>query len=456
MSIKRSAIRRPGAAILVVVSSLAAGCAVYQPRPLPSRPDLADTPTSLSVDPAKLGLPPLARHRFDPADGLDMTEVAMLAVANNPGLRVARAAAGVGRAQLFAARLLPDPQLGLSVDHPTDATPGLTGAYSAGLSYAVARLVGRGARVDAARAKADQLNLQLLWKEWQVVQRAKTLYVRVTFERRKLARLRRAQRLYSARYVRSAKALREGNVTLDTTGTDLTALLDIDTRVFQLRKRIAKSHNALNALLGLAPETPLKFVPLPPLRFPSVRAMTRAERTLAQRRPDLLALRAGYESQEARVRAAILAQFPAVSIGLTRARDTSDVHTTGLGVTLNLPFLNGNRGQIAVQRATRTQLRQRYQARLDRSRSDLALLRTRQALVDAHHDELAARLPALRRMVADARQAYRAGNIPALTYLNMETTLLNKRIELYDLEETLWSIRVADDTLLAWPDVGGQ
>jgi outer membrane protein TolC len=456
MSTNRSAIRRPGAALLLAVSGLAAGCAVYQPRPLPRRPDLAANPTSLSVDPEKLGLPPLAGHRFDPANGLDMTEMAMLAVADNPSLRVARAAAGVGRAQLFAARLLPDPQLGLSVDHPTDGTSGLTSAYSAGLSYAVARLVGHGARVDAARAKSAQLDLQLLWKEWQVVQQAKTLYVRMTFERRKLARLQRAQRLYTARYAHSAKALQEGNVTLDTTGTDLTALLDIDTRVFQLNRKIAKSRSALNALLGLAPATRLKFAPLPPLRFPSAGAMARAERTVALRRPDLLALKAGYESQEARVRAAILAQFPAVSIGFTRARDTSDVHTTGLGVTLNLPFLNGNRGQIAVQRATRTQLRRRYHARLDQSRSDLALLGTRQALVEAHQNELAVRLPALRHMVADARRAYRAGNIPALTYLNMETTLLNKQIELYDLKETLWSIRIADDTLLAWPDSEGH
>jgi len=32
----------------------------------------------------------LATHRFDPSDGLDLTEVAMLAVVNSPELRLNR------------------------------------------------------------------------------------------------------------------------------------------------------------------------------------------------------------------------------------------------------------------------------------------------------------------------------------------------------------------------------
>ena len=49
--------------------------------------------------------------------------------------------------------------------------------------------------------------------------------------------------------------------------------------------------------------------------------------TLGGRRPDLLALALGYESQEKKVRQTIIEQFPALSIGTAFSRDTSDVRT---------------------------------------------------------------------------------------------------------------------------------
>jgi hypothetical protein len=42
---------------------------------------------------------------------------------------------------------------------------------------------------------------------------------------------------------------------------------------------------------------------------------------LPHHRADLLALQAGYQSQEQRLREAILAQFPAMSAGVEQARD---------------------------------------------------------------------------------------------------------------------------------------
>lgn len=426
------------------------GCATYQPRPLPHRSDLARR-APLKLDTSALGQLPLRRHTFNAADGLDMTEVAMVAVVNNPQLKVAREKARVAHAQLFAAHLLPDPQLSLSWDHPTGNGPGLTGAYGIGLSYTLNRLFTHSADVGAARLHARQLNLQLLWKEWQVAQQARTLYVQTIYQTRRRALLRHAQHLYSERYARSAAALKAGNVTLGATGNDLTALLDVDSRLYQLEIRTARTRKALNALLGLAPTVHLHLQPPGKLRFPSAQTVKEAERTVARRRPDLLALQAGYRSQEARVHAAVLAQFPALSIGLNRARDTSDVHTTGIGVTLSLPFLNGNRGQIAVQRANRAQLQRSYQARLDQVKADLALLSVRRTLTQHHRAQLATRLPELARMVKQAGYAYRARNLSALTYLNMQSTLLNKKIELADLNQALWSIRIAEDTLLAWP-----
>lgn len=59
---------------------------------------------------------------------------------------------------------------------------------------------------------------------------------------------------------------------------------------------------------------------------------------MPQRRPDLLALREGYQSQEARPYKAVLGQFPALSIGVNYAVGTEQTHAVGWQATLTLPF----------------------------------------------------------------------------------------------------------------------
>lgn len=438
----------------LAVAGLLAGCASYHPVPLGQGTDLLREVPALQVDPARLGLPAAPGHTFDPSDGLDMTEVATLAVVNNPNLKVRRRRADVAQAQLFAAHLLPDPQVSVSTDHPTDHDPALTDAYGLGLSYDITALVTHGARKAAARGHARQVDLALLWREWQVAQRARELYVQVETQIHKRDLLRRTQRLYAQRYARSRAALRAGNLTLDVAGTDLTALMDANSRLGQSERDLDRSRHALKALLGLRPDTRLQLSgleqPPGPVALPAG-GLSAAIDTLAQRRPDLLALRAGYESQEARVRQAILAQFPSVSVGFTRARDTSDVHTTGFGITLNLPIFDGNRGTIAVQRATRAALHQAYQARLDAAYGELDQLHSQGLLIRAQLDRTQARLPSLKAMVKRAAKAYRARDIGALTYLNMQTTLLNKELEVANLRQSLWQNSIALDTLLTWP-----
>ena len=125
--------------------------------------------------------------------------------------------------------------------------------------------------------------------------------------------------------------------------------------------------------MGVRPEIAFRLGDLNPLP-PNVTNVDALLASLPHRRPDLLALRAGYESQEATVRRAILAQFPSISIGVNRSRDNTDVNAIGPGVTMNLPIFNRNRGQIATEKATRAQFRDEYQARIDQSVSDVRAL----------------------------------------------------------------------------------
>ena len=78
--------------------------------------------------------------------------------------------------------------------------------------------------------------------------------------------------------------------------------------------------------------------------------------------------------QNAAVRGAILAQFPALTLGFNTARDTSAVYTKGFSIGISLPLFDRNRGNIAIERATRLQLKDAYAERLLNARSDVQRL----------------------------------------------------------------------------------
>jgi hypothetical protein len=196
--------------LLTICLLFLGGCVAYHPKPLDLQARLPTEIPRLSVDPATLHLPHLPPHTFDPRDGLDSTEVAILAVVNNPGLRADRDAVGVARAQAFAAGLLPDPQLSAGLDFPTNSVAGSTStAYSLGLNYDLNALLTRNIARGAARAEARKADLDLLWKEWQTASRARLLFARSLEQHRLMEVLREYRKLLASRYDRIRQALRE-------------------------------------------------------------------------------------------------------------------------------------------------------------------------------------------------------------------------------------------------------
>lgn len=430
---------------------LLSGCASYQPQPLP---DNAGPLQSLEMLSAEINKNKARDSLYDInlADGLNLTEVAILAVLGDPDLRAARAQLNIAGAQAFSAGLLPDPQLSFNFDKPTGNAAGLVNGFGAGFTYDIVPLITRQARMDAGRATRKKVRLDILWQEWQVIQQARTLAVRFRLEQEKLALLEGTSDLYKQRYRRSAQGVKEGTVTLGTNGTDLSALMDSMSRIYHLDQAHNRTRHALNLLLGLPPDADIKISKLSPdTRYQKSTLQSRLDH-LADIRPDLLALKAGYQAQENRVRAAILAQFPAFGIGYSTARDTGDVRSNGISIGLTIPLFSGNRGAIAIERATRAKLYQEYKARLAQAGVEVDRLFDLQDIVTRQQKHLAVYLPKLQAVVTRARRAYARGDIDALTFLNMETTWINKRLERIDIRQSQWEIRTALQTLLALPE----
>lgn len=424
---------------------LLSGCATYKPNPLPAAPDLGRVP-ALDVPASQFWLPGLPLHVI-PKNGLDEVTVITLAVFNNPDLKTARLQAGVASAQLLQAGLLPDPQVSAGY-----AASPLNYGGALGLSEDIQALITRGAAKSAARAQQKQVNLNILWQEWQVAERARELFIQARADGQLQRVMAATHDLLASRYLRDQTALQKDNVTASTVSADLTVLADADTSLRQLQLDANLTRHELNQLLGLQPGIqlhligPIKTPPLSQIQF------TAALAALPHRRADLLALQAGYQSEEENVRRAILAQFPSLSAGVEQARDPVEgVNSTGVNVNLTLPIFNRNRGQIAVQRATRAVLRQTYQAQLDTAESQADQVWKATQIMAGQLRDLDAQLPILEKTATAAERGFRQNNLDAGLYVSLQSSLLAKQTEAIRLRATLDNAQSALNTLLGLP-----
>lgn len=439
-------------ALAIAAALILSGCATYAPSPL-GRGEGAASVAQLIAPTANMPMPTLATHRLDPSDGLDVTEVAMLTLANSPALKLERDALGVASAQAFAAGLLPDPQLSLGADFPRHAGGGLTSAYSLGLSEDITALLMRSSRTAVARSQAEQVNLDLLWAEWQAVAQARLLFDQVLSLRaqQKLLDTEQAALAPVGQYIDAA--LRAGNLTYDSASAGLNAGADVHKRLADNAIALHQADSDLHVLLGLAPTVPLDLVGAPYQVAPTPAQLQQALIDLPRRRPDLLALQAGYQSQEAKLRSAVRAQFPALTIGFNTARDTSAVYTNGFNIGISLPLFDRNRGNIAIEQATRQQLRDDYTARLLGTRSDMqrlladldTLQRQRTALI-AH----AAQLDDARRA---AERVWQRNLLDWPTYLAIRGNALSADLDLIAVQQQQATQAIALQALLGNTDL---
>ena len=437
------------AATLGAAVTLAA-CAHYTAAPLPAGPDLAPSASQLSVDVSRVRLAPLPPRRIDPAQGVDPVDVAILAVLNSPDLAAKRAAAHVAAAQTFSAGLLPDPTVPLSTDIP-DKMAGFYTAFAVTPTIDISALITRSATLRAARASEKQANLDLLWSEWSTAQQARQYAVTVLMNDEKAEVLAKLDAELSERARQSGVALTRHDVTGPVASADLAAKLDADLQLAATRVAAEKARHQLNALIGLAPEARLPLVDSHEPHGPAPAAVQSALAALPQRRPDLLALQAGYESQNANLRKSILAQFPLLNLGYSRQRDTSNIYTNGAAATVTLPIFNRNRGDIAVQRATRERLSLEYRARLDQTIADVAQAQADLAAEEADLGRLEADVPRLEAQADLGRPAFAQRDLDSAAYLAIEQAVLKEVVAMWD---TRLARRLADiglETVLFLP-----
>lgn len=415
-----------------------AGCASYDPQPLPQRPTLQASLRNLVADvPASAGSG--VSRRIDTARPLSINDVGLLAVLNDPDLKSERGEIDLARAGVVQAALLPNPVAGFSYGQLISG-PGTTSSTAASLAEEIIPIITRGARVKAAEAHLRQVGADQLWREWQVAQKARQLALDISFDDRSVALTEKQLGRIEATAAEVRKAVAVRNLALAAYSPLLSASAAAEQSLAALRLQRLKNWQTLDALLGLDPN--VRFAIAAPAVWPPPTAIEPLIASLPKRRPDLAALRLGYDSAQADVRAAILGQFPAFSIAGDYGSDTTAVVSAGPSFTFALPVFDRNQGAIAKTRATRALLRAQYQARLD---SSVAAARALYAQISRLSSDLAQTRSAARTaesLAATARRAYAQGNLDQRNLVDYESTAFRRRLQALAIERQIGENRI--------------
>jgi len=431
-------------------------CATYQPLALETHSTLHASLQALEqqLAPKVASILPMPwqTYHLNVNDGLNEVEVALLALMNNASLQANRAQLLEAQAQLIQAGLLVDPQLGVALD--IARTTGLVTGGNMSLGFDLQSLVMRDVRQTVATQQAKAVYFNVLWQQWQVIQQARILWRRSWIEQEQMKVLQQQQQQAKYIWQQKSEALEQHNTTLDQHALALAAVIDSKTAYVEAQRQHSRTQHALALMLGLNPRV---SVPLqvsqqsrhqwihPPLEAIDLQPLLE---NLSSVRPDLMALQAGYHSQEASVRASILAQFPSFSIGMNRSRDTAGVWSFGPWLTLNLPMFDGNRGQVMVSRASRQRLRDEYRAQLLNTQVQIQQMMRDQHLVYLEWKTLKTSLPTLETTVQRMSHALAAGQVDMLVFMRLRKAFFGRQARVLLLEQTLLEQSVALETLL--------
>lgn len=418
----------------MLVTVCLAGCATYKAKPLPAQ---AESATSLS-----------ALHGYaDVKTPLDSAAVEHLVLLNNPDLLTARARHQLAQAQRQQDSVLPNPVIGGSLGYLLSG-PGDTTAWAASITQDITSLITLRPRREAAKATADEVDASLLWEQWQTLGQARLLVIDLVEQDRLIKLQQQALDMLSQRESRILHQVDAGNMDRVTVAPDLAAAADARTALNDLQRRQLDQRQQLNALLGLKPEVDVPLassLPQPSLDADSVRSEAES---ISRRRPDLVALQLGYRAQEATLRAAVLAQFPPLSLGYNLSQDNSRVRSGGPAVTFALPIFDRNQGNVGIAHASRDQLHREYTTRLATSRDEVNALLTQYAQLQTQTQALAPSSADAIKAAAQAGHAWQASLIDLRTYSDLNVAAINRQVAMISMEQAMLEQQAALELLV--------
>lgn len=413
-----------------------AGCASYTPAPLDPQGELLAL-RSRSVDGfvVERAMPghvsTTKQAHFDLSDGLNEAEVVSVGLTLNPELRAKRLEVGEARSLLIAADIWPNPEVGFTWRAGVTGPGGI--AVDADVLFELLRMGERAARKDAARARIDEVNADVVAAEYKTMAeiRGQRWAVLGAHQSVKLLEEEAALRKRALDLVRERRQVGEGTE-LDISVSEL-ELAEVRRDLRKAQGELEVQRRQLNRLLGLPPGYALRLTeagqPLAVTVFEDL-ADEELDRRLLRGRYELRAREAAYTRAEKELKLSILRQYPRLRLGPAFEREVEGAQSLGLGLMLELPLFDRNQGEIAERRAARDRLRAEYQALLHGVRADAfaarATLRRARQEVETQEKDI---LPLIQRNQALFEGAFRARELNIIDWVTAQQRAVRARRE---------------------------
>ena len=410
----------------LIASALLAGCASYTPRLLnPEKTAAALSRRSLS-DPRLLRFLAAEQGHTGPLRW-NLDTLTLVATYERPDMPLGTAKLREAQAGETTAAALPNPTLSIAptYDTTTTARPWTVGPV---VTFLIQSYGARPARIAQARAQAEEARQTIAVTAWQLRGEVRAALLDVWSAQRAAALA--AQRASFAERYREAveQRYRAGLVSAATLTTATVAQNEAELQLAADRRRSRLARAGLAAALGL-PTAALDGAELDlsgisrPRRPGKLAPLIHAALTT---RPDVLAALSRYAVAEAALRLAVARQYPSIDIGPGYHYDQGD-NKFILSISLPLPILNQNQGQIAQARAARQVAAEQFLAAQTKALAEIDRART-----DWHASESELQSARrLRKAAADAldrqRSAFAAGQIGRLRLLGAELAYVQVR-----------------------------
>jgi cobalt-zinc-cadmium efflux system outer membrane protein len=336
-----------------------AGCQQYSPHPLDSAAHRAEwisravNGETVAAFAARLDQPTPSS-----SGALALDDAAIVALALNPDLRVARAEAATALAHAEHAGRWDDPTISFDALRILESVPDrwiVGGAIGFNVPLS-GRLGAERALADAEhelalrqvveREQATLASLRKTWVEWTSEQLVLELITGLIERLEQVAAL--AGQLEQAGEI-SRMESRLFRMELESR------------RIEQVRiaARVAELATSIRSMMGLTPDAPVVLQPT--LAVDQVGPIDDAFAMLDERSASLAASRAAYDVAEQTLKREVRRQYPDLQIGPAYESDEGQSRL-GLGLGWTLPIFNANRQAIATAVAARDAARRRHEA----------------------------------------------------------------------------------------------
>jgi len=332
---------------------LVSGCAIYHPKPISSAQTAAQLESRRLDDP---GLKKFIDQNLghERPETWDLSTLTLAAFYFQPGLEVARAQWQAAEAGVRTAGARPNPTISVTPGYNTTTTIPTPWMPAATFDLPVETMGKRGKRVAAARQAAVSARYDFITTAWNVRRdlragllefvvagkRAEWLQRQFTAQRQVVALL---QQRFEAGAI-SRPELTTAQIALNRLQLDLS-----DARSKQVASRMQLAQTigvSASALDGMSPAFDLSQAAPAGLTSADTRKLALLSRS------DLLAALADYASAEDELHLEIAKQYPDLHLSPGYQYDQGD-NKWSVGLTLELPLLDRNRGPIAAAEAKR-------------------------------------------------------------------------------------------------------